>query len=142
MTYWYTTADQTAVTDGKGRVIPCSPESPDWAEVLASGEAILPPPPPVTMPNSITRWQCAVQLRTLGLISEAETLGMIGTAAPPAYVEALFAALSPADGQRAREAFGADEYERHNPLIAMLLPPGTTSGQADDFFRAAGQLKP
>lgn len=142
MPYWYTTSLHTHVTDGRGRFIPCVASNADWAAIVASGEAILPPPPPVTVPGTITRWQCAVQLRSLGLITNAEALDMIGTATPPAYVETLFSALGSSEQQDAREAFGADEYERENPIIVTILPAGTSEADADDFFRAAGQLKP
>lgn len=142
MPYWYTDADETAVTDGKGRVIPCEPSNAEWAALVASEESILPPPPPVLMPAAITRWQCAVHMRAISLISDAEALAMIRTAAAPSFVETLFAALDPADQQRAREAFAASEYERGSEIVAMILPPGTTADEVDEFFRAAGQLKP
>lgn len=142
MPYWYTSNAHTFVTDGKGKFIPCTLSNADWANIVASGESILPPPPPVTMPHVISRWQCAVRLREMGLISVSETLDMIGKAIPPAYVETLFAAMPPLQQQDAREAFGANEYEYDNPLIDQMLPPGTTAVQKDEFFRAAGQLRP
>jgi hypothetical protein len=114
----------------------------DYAALIASGETFLPPPPPVQMASVISRWQCAVQLRVMSLITEAEALEMIRTAAPPAYVEALFAVLTGPEQQKAREDFGADFYDFENTTIDRILPAGTTNAQKEDFFRAAGQLKP
>lgn len=142
MPYWYTSTEQTHVTDGKGKIIPCVASNADWSAILSSGAPIASPPAPEIMPNTISRWQCAVQLRSMGLITKAESLAMIGSATPPAYVEALFSALNSASQQKAREDFGADYYERDNPNITMILPPGTSEDQADEFFRSAGQMKP
>lgn len=142
MPYWYTSAAQNFITDGKGSHIPCVASNADWLRIQAAGEIIFPPPPPVTMPHVISRWQCAVQLREMALITEAEALAMISQATPPAYVEALLASLPANEQQDAREAFGASKYEFDSPHVDRMLPAGTTADQKADFFRAAGQRKP
>lgn len=97
--------------------------------------------PPPTVPKSITRRQCALQLKALQMISAQEAIDMTRSGVPPAAVAAYFATLSDDDRVLAEIDFAAMNYFRDNPLIETLMTAnGMTTEQTDQFFIAAAQL--
>ena len=111
----------------------------EYLEWLAEGntpEPYVPPPPAV--PDSITRRQCAIELRERTLITPQEALAMTKYGDVPAMVANYFQSMSNTDIIKAETDFAADTYLRSNPLLIQIM---TTSGantqQIDDFFRSA-----
>jgi len=98
-----------------------------------------PPAPELPyVPYSITRRQCAKELRARGLITGPEMVAMTRTGEPPAMVEAILTALPEAEVWDARADFAADTYLRNNPLlIGMMQASGAVSEDIDNFFRQA-----
>ena len=111
----------------------------EYLQWLAEGntpEPYIPPPPPV--PQSITRRQCAIELRERTLIAPLEALNMTKTATPPAMIQTLFDAMSENDRILAETDFAADNYMRTNPLLIQIMSSsGATEEEIDDFFRSA-----
>lgn len=111
----------------------------EYLSWLAEGnqpEPYIPPPPPV--PQSITRRQCAIELRERQLITPLEALNMTKTATPPAMIQALFDQMSETDKIIAETDFAADTYLRTNPLLVQIMTAsGATKEEIDDFFRQA-----
>lgn len=109
-----------------------------------NGTQFVPPdvPPPVEVPASITRRQCALQLLNMGLITDQEAVDMTRTGLPPANVQAYINSLPTADERaRAEIDFAADSYYRDNPLLeAIMIANGATDAEIDQFFIAASQL--
>ena len=94
------------------------------------------PAPPV--PESITRRQCALQLRALGLITGSEAVAMTRDGTPPATIQAYFNMLGEEARTLAEIDFAATSYFRANSLIgALLAAKGMTEADADAFFIAA-----
>lgn len=90
------------------------------------------------VPAAISRRQCALEMHTRALITDAEALTMVTTGAPPALVETQIAAMPAGDRLGARIDFAAASYERANPLLVSLMEAnGSTPEQIDDFFRSA-----
>jgi hypothetical protein len=108
-----------------------------WLSKGNQPEPYIPPPPPV--PQSITRRQCAIELRERSLITPQEALDMTRTGIPPAMIQSIFDAIS--DGNEriiAETDFAADTYLRSNPLLNQIMTAsGATSDDIDDFFRSA-----
>lgn len=95
-------------------------------------------PEPIEIPNSITRRQCAVELRERGMITPQEALDMTRTGIPPAMVQAIFDSMSTEDAIIAETDFAADTYLRTNPLlIQVMTATGATTEDIDNFFLSA-----
>jgi hypothetical protein len=93
------------------------------------------------IPRSITRRQCALQLRTMGMISVAEAKVMAKDGTPPASIQGYFDTMVEADRDLAEIDFAAVNYYRDNPLItALMTANGLTEADIDNFFIAAAQL--
>lgn len=110
-------------------------------ELIDGAWVYSPTTPPLTpVPASITRRQCAIEMRARDLISSSEAIAMVTTATPPAFVETVIAALPEPDQTSARIDFAAGSYERSNPLlISLMISSGASSEDIDAFFRAAAQ---
>lgn len=110
-----------------------------YLQWLAEGntpEPYIPPPPPV--PQSITRRQCAVELRERQLITPTEALNMTKTATPPAMIQNIFNSMTQDDQIIAETDFAADTYLRTNPLLVLIMTQsGATKEDIDNFFRSA-----
>ena len=97
--------------------------------------------PESAVPESITRRQCALQLRALGLITGSEAVAMTRDGTPPAYIQGYFNTLEDEDRILAEIDFAATSYFRANSLIgALLTANGMTEADADAFFLAAAEL--
>ena len=107
-----------------------------WLEEGNIPEPYIPPPPPV--PQSITRRQCAIELRGRTLITPLEALNMTKTATPPAMIQTIFDAMTENDKILAETDFAADTYLRTNPLLIQIMTStGATEEEIDGFFRSA-----
>lgn len=92
-------------------------------------------------PASISRRQCALQLKALQMITAQEALDMTRSGIPPAAISTYFATLSDDDRVLAEIDFAATDYYRDNPLIAALMTANSmTEQQVDQFFIAAATL--
>jgi hypothetical protein len=108
----------------------------EWLEEGNQPEPYIPPPPSV--PQSITRRQCAIELRERTLITPLEALNMTKTATPPAMIQTLFDAMSENVRILAETDFAADNYMRTNPLLIQIMSSsGATEEEIDDFFISA-----
>lgn len=108
----------------------------EWLSQGNTPEPYVAPPPPV--PQSITRRQCAIQLRETQLITPQEALSMTKYGDVPAMVSQIFAQMSVTDRINAETDFAADNYLRTNPLLIQIMSStGATSEDIDDFFRSA-----
>lgn len=90
------------------------------------------------VPQSITRRQCAIELRERNLITAQEALDMTRTGIPPAMVQQIFNTLPPNDKIIAETDFAADTYLRSNPLLIQIMTAtGASDQDIDDFFISA-----
>jgi len=97
--------------------------------------------PESAVPESITRRQCALQLRALGLITGSEAVAMARAGTPPAAIQAYFDTLGEEERIHAEIDFAATSYFRTNPLIgALLAANGMSETDAGAFFIAAAGL--
>jgi hypothetical protein len=100
-------------------------------------------PTPPSVPESITRRQCALQLLAIGQITVQEALDMTKTAAVPAAISSIFGAQVANGAWTAEQRilaeidFAATNYYRSNSLLSLM---GLTSEQIDQFFIAAAVL--
>jgi hypothetical protein len=93
------------------------------------------------IPKAITRRQCALQLRAMGMITIAEAKMMTKDGTPPAAIQGYFDTMAEADRDMAEIDFAAINYFRNNPLItALMTANGLTKSDIDNFFIAAAQL--
>lgn len=102
--------------------------------------ATLPPEEPVVLPvpSSITRRQCAIELRERNQITPREALNMTRNGTPPAMVASLLSTFSEDQAILVETDFAADQYYRDNPLLNQLMQSaGATSEDIDNFFRSA-----
>ncbi len=95
--------------------------------------------PPLPVPPTISRRQCAAEMFARGLITGPEAVAMTQNGTPPAMVETMLVGLPEPAQTFARIDFAATNYERTNALLEMLMlsVPGTTSEDIDQFFRDA-----
>lgn len=111
----------------------------EYLEWLAEGntpEPYVAPPPPV--PQSITRRQCAIELRERTMITAQEALNMTKYGDVPTMISQLFAQMADEDRIKAETDFAADTYMRTNPLlISIMTQSGSTEEDIDQFFRDA-----
>ena len=97
-----------------------------------------PAPAPLPVPESITRRQCAIEMRERGMITAREALDMTRNGTPPAIVASLFAQMPGDAGIIAETDFAAATYMRNNPLLIQLMQASSASeADIDDFFRSA-----
>jgi hypothetical protein len=95
------------------------------------------PAPPVDVPESITRRQCALELYARSYITLEEALAMTKSAEVPAAIATVFSKLPTAEMRMLAEIdFAAINYYRNNSLLGEM---GLTSPQIDEFFISAGQ---
>jgi hypothetical protein len=113
---------------------------PGWAK---QGDTYVAPPKqpePVEIPHSITRRQCAIELRERSLITPQEALDMTRTGIPPAMVQKIFSSMSETDQLIAETDFAADTYERSNVLLTSIMTAsGASSEDIDEFFLSAAR---
>jgi hypothetical protein len=89
-------------------------------------------------PKSITRRQCAIELRERNLITPQEALDMTRTGIPPTMVQQIFDTMSTNDKIIAETDFAADTYLRSNPLLIQIMTAtGASTEDIDDFFISA-----
>jgi hypothetical protein len=95
-------------------------------------------PDPIDVPRSITRRQCAIELRERNLITPQEALDMTRTGIPPAMVQKIFSSMSETDQLIAETDFAADTYLRSNPLLIFIMSAsGASEEDIDQFFISA-----
>jgi hypothetical protein len=105
---------------------------PYTAEEEAEADAMIPGP---TIPESITRRQCAVMMLSQNMITGQEAILMTQSGIPPANVQTYFDAMSEPQRTMAIIDFAAINYFRDNPLLAELMAAnGMTEQQVDQFF--------
>ena len=110
----------------------------EWLDQGNTPDPYVPPPPPV--PQMITRRQCAIRLRELGMITPLEARNMTKNGDVPAMVMAVFSQMTEEDMINAETDFAADSYLRTNPLlIGVMQAAGKTEEELDDFFRTASE---
>lgn len=109
-------------------------------------QAQVPPPAPdpvETVPESITRRQCALQLLAMQIITLTETLALTKNGDVPAAIAAVFDAAVKNGTMTAEQRILAEidlaaaNYYRGNLLLSMM---GLTPEQIDQFFIAAADL--
>lgn len=97
----------------------------------------------MTVPASITRRQCALQLLAMNTITSQEALDMTKTATVPAAIAQIFDAQVAGGAWTAEQRtlaeidFAADNYYRSNNLMSVM---GLTEQEIDGFFIAADKL--
>lgn len=96
-----------------------------------------PDPVPVTVPRSITRRQCALELHARGIITLEEALAMTKSGEVPLAIKSIFARMPDGERVMAEIDFAATNYYRNNFLLGKM---GLTDPQIDQFFIAAAQL--
>jgi len=97
--------------------------------------------PESAVPEAITRRQCALQLKALGMITGTEAVAMARAGTPPAAIQAYSDTLGEEERIHAEIDFAATSYFRTNPLIgALLAANGMSETDADAFFIAAAGL--
>ena len=140
--YRLTSSDTTVQRLSDNAFIPFDGGNRDYQEYLQwlsegnTPEPYVAPPPPV--PQSITRRQCAIELRERTLITPLEALNMTRTGIPPAMIQSIFDDMAENDRIIAETDFAADTYLRTNPLLIQIMTStGATEEDINDFFRSA-----
>ena len=148
MVYTYVTADNSMIKDSAGKYIPCDPENSDYAALVAAGTVIMSyVAPPISVPASISRIQCAKQLFLDGYITTAAYMqAMAADAVPPPFIRGVLDSIADAATRAfAYSDFASDRYFRAHPLLVDFLQKpapqglGKTSAEVDAFFIAAAQ---
>lgn len=94
----------------------------------------------IPVPQSITRRQCAIELRERSIISSQEALNMTKYGDVPSLVQQLLSQMNDADRIKAETDFAANTYMRSNPLlISVMTEAGSTEEEIDQFFRDASK---
>lgn len=96
-----------------------------------------PEPRPPSVPTSITRRQCALQLLAMQIITAEEALAMTKAADVPAAIAVIFGQMPAEQRVLAEIDFAATNYYRGNPLLGLM---GLTEDQIDQFFIEAAKL--
>lgn len=104
-------------------------EGNDWV-IRTVDPASFPP----SVPESITRRQCALELNAQGVISLSEALAMTKAADVPAAISQIFSQMSESQRILAEIDFAATNYYRSNPLLSMM---GLSEEDIDKFFISA-----
>ena len=92
-------------------------------------------PVPVPVPTSISRRQCAIRLKEMGLITPAEALAMTKIGDVPLMVSQAFNSFTEEERIEAEINFAADTYMRDNPLLnSLMMAVGHTKEEIDQFF--------
>lgn len=116
-------------------LVPWQQALDQWAAAKA---ALQTPPVEVIVPQSISRRQCAIEMRERGMISPQEALDMVKYGEMPDMVRELIEHLPEEERILIETDFAADSYYRNNTLLVSLMTAtGATSDDIDDFFVAA-----
>lgn len=121
---------------------PVNKDRIDYETWLSNGgvpDPYIPPPTPV--PAQISDRQFFQQLAVQGIITQDQALASNAAVIPQPLLDIISG--MPVDQQFAAKMLvgGATLFERNHPMtIAIGTAYGWTSGQVDDFFRAASLL--
>jgi hypothetical protein len=127
---------------GKSTEVPVNVNNAVYNKIISDGIEIGPYEPVVTstIPISITRRQCAIELRERGLITDQEALNMTKYGDIPSIVEQVFAQMSADDRIKAETDFAANTYMRSNPLLIFIMTQaGSSEEEIDQFFKDASE---
>lgn len=120
-------------------VAPFQPYVDAWLQ--KKNEIDNPPPSPPSVPDSITRRQCAMMMFSLQMISGPEAIAMTQSGIPPAAIQGYLDTLPEPQRTMATMDFAATNYFRNNPLLAALMAANNmTEEQVDQFFISAAML--
>jgi hypothetical protein len=110
-------------------------------EVTLDKDFVAPPLSVIlSVPQSITRGQCARELFEREMISGDEMVAMTATGTPPAFIAEYFDLLPARERSIAYADFARDNYMRSNSLLNSTLTAfGSDAAGIDDFFREAGK---
>lgn len=108
-----------------------------WNGSIFIDPAPPPEPRPPSVPASITRRQCALQLLAMQIITAEEALAMTKAADVPAAIAVIFGQMPAEQRVLAEIDFAATNYYRDNPLLGLM---GLTEDQIDQFFIEAAKL--
>lgn len=92
------------------------------------------------VPKSITRRQCAIELRERGTITPKECLDMIRYGIPPATIQSIFSNLTEEQKILAETDFATDVYLRNNDILnSIMTASGATKEDIDNFYISAAE---
>lgn len=146
MTYTLLNESAFVLRDADQAFIPDDPLNADWQiyqSWLAVPNTPTPaPPPPIIIPQSVTRRQFYQAAAQLGLITQEEALAVLTTGVIPSSLASAIDALPAADRFAAQMGIvGATAYLRSDPLVALLgAAMGQSSAQIDALFTLAATL--
>lgn len=91
-----------------------------------------------SVPSSITRRQCALEMQERGMITGQEALDMTKSGTVPFFISSVFAGMPEEDRIKAEIDFAAAAYFRDNPLlISLMKSTGANTQDIDNFFISA-----